>query len=247
MPGCKQGQEQLIFNPEDIPMIRMLTAFSAVVLGLSTPASAEMEISLYLGVQELSDSTGSGTLPGGAPVNRNFNWEGRSLEAPIYYGARAIWWTPSDLGFGIEGTHTKAYASSSDLAATGLARFELSDGHNIFTANVMKRWPGAFASGRLTPYLGAGVGVAIPHVDALVPGASNRTFDYELTGPALRGIAGVKYDFNEDWAIFGEYQFTWSDNDITIDADPAVAGQLDGQISTELLTHALNIGISYSF
>ena len=227
-------------------MHRILTAATALAIGFAAPAAAEMELSFYLGVQELSDSNGSGFLPGGAPISRNFNWEGNSLEAPIYYGARAIWWTPDDLGFGIEGTHTKAYASGADRAAIGVSRFELSDGHNIITANVMKRWPGAI-SDRLTPYVGAGIGVAIPHVDAQVLGASNRTFDYEYTGPALRGIAGMKYDFNEDWAIFGEYQFTWSDNDITLDADPTVAGQTNGKLSTELLTHALNIGISYSF
>ncbi|QGX97297.1 porin family protein [Roseovarius faecimaris] len=227
-------------------MTRIMTAASALIIGLAVPAAAEMELSFYLGVQELSDSSGSGVLPGGAPISRNFNWEGNSLEAPIYYGARAIWWTPSDIGFGLEGTHTKAYASSADKAAIGVSRFELSDGHNIITANVMKRWPDAFAA-KLTPYVGAGIGVAIPHVDAQVLGAANRTFDYEFTGPAVRGIAGMKYDINDRWAVFGEYQFTWSDNDITIDADPTVPGQTNGKLNTELLTHAINIGIAYRF
>jgi lipid A oxidase len=206
-----------------------------------------MEISAYLGLQSVQESNGSGFLPGGAPISRNFNWDGNSLDAPIYYGARAIWWMPSDIGFGIEGTHTKAYASAADKAATGLSRFELSDGHNIFTANVMKRWPGAFTNARLTPYVGAGVGVAIPHVDAQGLGASTRTYDYEYTGPAVRGIAGMKYDLNEKWAVFGEYQFTWSDNDITIDADALVPGQTAGKLNTEILTHAVNFGLSYSF
>lgn len=228
-------------------MNRIFTTASAMIFGLASPALAEIELSFYMGAQGVTESTGSGVLPGGAPVSRKFDWKGKSFDAPIYYGARAMWWMPSDIGFGIEGTHTKAYASGADKAAIGVSRFELSDGHNIFTANVMKRWPGAFASGRLTPYVGGGLGIAVPHVDAQVLGAANRTYDYEYTGPALRGIAGVKYSFNEDWAVFGEYQFTWSDNDITIDADPTVPGQLDGKISTELLTHALNVGISYSF
>lgn len=228
-------------------MIRNLAVVATAAVAFAMPASAEMELSFYLGTQGLSESTGSGTLPGGAPVNHKFDWEGNPFDAPIYYGLRAMWWNTNNLGFGIEGTHTKAYASTADKAAIGVSRFELSDGHNILTANIMKRWPGAFASARLTPYVGGGVGVAIPHVDAQVLGASNRTFGYETTGPALRGIAGVKYDFNERWALFGEYQFTWSDNDITIDADPLVPGQAPGKISTELLTHALNVGISYSF
>ncbi len=221
---------------------------AAVALAMTTmPAAAEVELSLYLGVQNVQGSTGSGTFPGGVPVSRSFDWEGRPLENPYYYGGRAMWWTQSNIGFGIEGTHTKAYASTADLAAIGASSFELSDGHNIITANIMKRWPGAFKLEKFTPYVGAGAGIAIPHVDVTVNGASNRTFGYETTGPALRGIAGIKYDLNDHWALFTEYQFTWSDNDITIDADPLVPGQLPGSISTDILTHAVNIGVSYSF
>ena len=228
-------------------MFRHAQAAAAVLVAMAAPAAAEMEVSLYLGVQSVQESTGSGTLPGGAAFSRSFDWKGNPLDAPIYYGGRVMWWTANNIGFGIAGTHTKAYASAGDLAALGMSRFELSDGHNIFTANVMKRWPGAFASAKWTPYVGGGVGIAVPHVDAQVIGATNRTYDYETTGMALRGIAGMKYNFNEDWAIFGEYQFTWSDNEITIDPDPAVPGQAPGQLNTDLLTHAVNIGISYSF
>ena len=87
----------------------------------------------------------------------------------------------------------------------------------------------------------------MPHVDIKVTGASGRTFGYETTGPAVRGIAGVKYNINEKWALFGEYQIVYSDNDATIDADPAVAGQTNGKLKTELLTQAINVGFSYRF
>lgn len=235
-------------DPGDIPAMstHAKAAFAAIAttFALTAPAAAEMEVSLYLGIQSVQESTGSGTLPGGAAFSRSFDWEGNPLDPPIYYGGRVMWWTPNNIGFGIEGTHTKAYASAADLAALGLSKLELSDGHNIITANVMKRWPGAFTSANWTPYVGGGIGVAIPHVDAQVVGAANRTFGYEATGVALRGIAGMKYDFNEDWALFSEYQFTWSDNEITLDPDP---GQPAGRLNTEILTHAVNIGISYSF
>lgn len=210
-------------------------------------AAAELELSFYLGIQGVQDSTASGFLPDGTPFSRSIDWEGRSFEAPFYYGGRVIWWLDNDIGFGIEGTHTKAYAPDAEAASIGLARFELSDGHNIFTANIMKRWPGAFANGVFTPYVGGGIGIAVPHVDAQPFGSSNRTYDFEATGPALRGLAGLKYDITEDWALFGEYQFTWSDNEITIDADPLVPGQAAGQLNTDLVTHAFNFGISYTF
>ncbi|MEM7076413.1 MAG: outer membrane beta-barrel protein [Pseudomonadota bacterium] len=225
-----------------IPLVSVL-ALSA----LAQPAWAEFELSFYLGIQGVQDSTASGSLPDGTPFSRSIDWEGRSFEAPFYYGGRAMWWTQNNIGFGIEGTHAKAYMPDSEAASIGLSRFELSDGHNIFTANVMKRWPGAALKGSFTPYIGGGIGIAVPHVDTLVVGAQSRTYDFESTGLALRGIAGMKYDINQSWALFGEYQITWSDNDITIDADQGTPGQTPGKLSTDLTTHALNFGISYSF
>ncbi len=220
-------------------------AAAAAILLMASPAAAEFELSFYLGTQTASDSNASGYLPnGGAAFSRNVGWDGKSFDAPIYYGGRAMWWTSSNLGFGIEGTHTKAYASTTDKAAMGFSRLEFTDGHNIITANVMKRFPGAFGGSNFTPYGGAGIGVAIPHVDILAVGATNRTYDYEMTGLALRGIAGIKYALTDDWALFGEYQITWSDNDVTIDGDPLGA---NGKLRTELVTHAVNVGVSYSF
>ena len=213
---------------------------------IAAPATAEMELSLYLGVQSVQDSTISGTLPGGAAVNRSVDWQGKPLEKPFYYGARGTWWTANNLGFGLELTHAKAYADAASMAALGVSSLELSDGHNIITANVMKRWPGAFAkTPKFTPYVGAGLGIAMPHVDVTPNAAGSvRTFGYETTGLAARGIAGVKYDLNQDWALFGEYQVTWSDNDLTVDAP---VGTAPGKLSTELVTHAVNFGVSYSF
>lgn len=54
-------------------------------------------------------------------------------------------------------------ASPADRAALGVDKREFTDGHTIVTANIMKRWPGAFAKApKFTPYVGAGVGVALP-------------------------------------------------------------------------------------
>jgi len=228
-------------------MFRQARNAAAMLMLMTAPAAAEMELSLYLGWQATDDSTGSGFLPGGAPFSRSIDWDADPFENPLYYGGRAMWWTPRDFGFGIEGTHTKALASAGDLAALGLTSMEFSDGHNIITANVMKRWPGALNGSRFTPYVGAGVGIAVPHVDIQVAGAPNRTFGFETTGPAVRGIAGVKYDLNDRWALFGEYQITWSDNEATIDPDITVPGQTPGELNTEITTHALNVGASYSF
>ncbi|WP_272001823.1 outer membrane protein [Roseovarius sp. ZX-A-9] len=222
------------------------TALAAIFL-MAAPAAAEVELSLYMGLQSVDDSTVSGALPNGTVVNRKFKWDGNPLDNPYYYGARATWWTANNLGFGIEGTHAKAYASAADQAIIGTSRFELSDGHNIITANVLKRWPDAFAGSKFTPYIGAGLGIAVPHVDIQVIGSAGRTFGYEQTGIAARGIAGMKYAINDRWGLFGEYQIIWSDNDITVDPNPAIPAQTPTKLRTELVMHAVNIGISYSF
>ncbi len=225
-------------------MLKTLQTAAAAILLLASPAAAEFELSLYMGVQSNNDSTASGNLPDGTAFSRKVKWEANPLENPFYYGGRAMWWTYSNYGFGIEGTHTKAYASAADRAALGVSRLEFSDGHNIVTANVMKRFPSAFEGTNFTPYAGAGIGVAIPHVDIEVLGSSTRTHGFETTGLALRGIAGMKYAINDKWSLFSEYQIIWSDNDATIEGNP---GQPDGKLRTELTTHAVNVGVSYNF
>jgi len=118
-------------------LTRILTTIGAVAL-LTMPAYAETEISVYGGVQTAPHSSVSGTRADGTPFHDNIGWEGRSLSMPIYYGARAMWWQPSDIGYGIEVTHAKFYAPTGDMPA-GFSRMEFSDGHNIATVNVMKR------------------------------------------------------------------------------------------------------------
>ena len=135
------SMHNLFEQKSDTPMFRYAKSALAALVLMASPAAAEVELSFYLGWQATADSTGSGTLPGGAAFSRRFDWDARPFDSPIYYGGRAIYWTQSNWGFGVEGTHTKAYASPLDLAALGLSRLELSDGHNIITANAMKRFP----------------------------------------------------------------------------------------------------------
>ncbi|WP_026758521.1 outer membrane protein [Sediminimonas qiaohouensis] len=211
-------------------------AAATLTAALAGPAAAEMELSLYSGVQTLPHSNLSGTYPAGGSFSRHVKWNGKSFAAPPYYGARAMWWRPSNIGWGVEFTHAKAYASDADMNALGFSSLEFTDGHNLITVNVMKRWPDRW--GGFTPYAGAGLGVAVPHVDATTTGGS-RTYGYQLTGPAARLTAGAKYDLNDKWAVFGEYQFTYSDNDVDLNGG--------GSMKTTLITNALNFGLSYKF
>ena len=83
-------------------MIKTAKAAFFALVALATPAAAEFELSLYLGAQGVTDSTASGTLPGGGGTfNSNIDWEGNPFDMPIYYGGRAMWWNDNGIGFGI--------------------------------------------------------------------------------------------------------------------------------------------------
>ena len=99
----------------------------------------------------------------------------------------------------------------------------------------MRRWPNQW--GNVTPYVGGGLGIAVPHVD--IESAGGKTFGYQLTGPAVRWTAGASYDLNDQWAVFGEYQGTYSMNQIDLDSG--------GSLETDIITNALNLGVSFSF
>lgn len=208
-----------------------LTALGAMI---AAPALAESELSFYTGAQTAPHSRVEGNNAG-TPFSFLATWEGRSGEAPPYYGFRYTRWTSDNLGFGVDFNHAKVYADDATLATNGFTNLEFTDGLNILTANVFYRWQQPDRA--WTPYVGAGLGVAIPHVDVLIGG--NRTFEYQLTGPAAMVAAGVKYDFNDRWGMFGEYKGTYSVNEAELSGG--------GSLSTNIVTNALNIGVSFSF
>lgn len=211
--------------------------FAALLTGaLAVPAAAEFELGVYSGWQTAPASRAEGDLPGGGTYSERFDWEGRSFEMPLYYGLRGTWWTGENFGWGVEGTHTKVYAPDGARNAAGFDRFELSDGLNIITLNALRRWPNRWAG--LTPYVGGGLGFAMPHVD-VEPTGGPSTYGFEVTGPAARVFAGASYAVTERWSVFGEYQATWSDNTADLDGG--------GSLQTEIVTNALNLGVSYSF
>ncbi|MFP4044008.1 MAG: outer membrane protein [Rhodosalinus sp.] len=219
-------------------MRQVATIFRAALLALlmAGPAAAEFELSIYSGYQTAPHSRAKGDYPGGGTYNALFGWEGRSFELPLYYGARGTWWVNDRFGWGFEGTHTKVYAPGAERNAAGFDRFELSDGHNIITANALRRWPNRWKG--VTPHVGGGLGFAMPHVD-VEPAGGPRTYGFQVTGPAVRLFAGASMDLSERWALFGEYQFTWSDNTADLDGG--------GSLETRIITNAVNLGVSYRF
>lgn len=198
-------------------------------LGSVTVAQAEVQLSFYTGTQSAPHSIIDDSVLGEGRVK----WLGKSFEAPIYAGVRATWWKSDIWGFGIEVNHAKVY--SENKAALGYDVLEFTDGINLITANVFRRFPNA---GRFTPYVGGGLGISVPHVEIQRVGES-KTFEYQLTGPAAILVFGTSYEINDKWSLFAEYKGSYSMNKARVDAG--------GTLSTNIVTNALNIGFSYSF
>lgn len=200
-----------------------------------TLASAQVELSFYGGAQSAPASdVAIRNDPVIADDDFSIGWEGRSASAPIYYGIRATRWQSPTFGYGLDFTHNKVYPKDGELP-DGYDVLEFTDGLNTLTVNAYRRWPNVI--GDVSPYVGGGVGVAIPHVE--VTSGASETFGYQLTGPAATWIAGASYPISSQWSVFGEYKGTFSAN----------SGDLDtgGTVETDIFTNAVNVGVSFNF
>jgi lipid A oxidase len=215
-------------------MIRLFTVLA--LMSAPAMACAEVELSFYGGSQSAPHSVVTVT---GDPLiaDEEFTagWEGLSFTAPPQYGIRATWWQDSNYGFGVELNHAKVYADDATRAANGYDVLEFTDGLNILTVNGFRRWQDAFAG--LTPYLGGGIGISVPHVEVTKNGSD--TFGYQLGGPAVAWMAGATYPINDRWSVFGEYKGTYSMNSVDLDSG--------GTLETNIITNSINIGVGLNF
>lgn len=219
-----------------VTMRRVLKIAAALICLLAGPVAAEFEISVYSGLQTSPHSTVKGDDPSGiGEFNFTAGWKGDSLSMPPYYGIRGTWWQSDTIGYGLEFNHAKVYADDDTLDDNGLETLEFTDGLNIVTVNVFRRFP--LVDRRWTPYIGGGIGISIPHVEFESSGDS--TFNYQYGGPAVQWIAGVAYPLTETWSVFGEYKGTYSRNSVDLDGG--------GDLETNILTNALNLGVSFNF
>jgi lipid A oxidase len=201
-------------------------------------ARAEMQFSVYGGLNE----TFSSTVRLDASLNdrRSIDWEGNSFEMPPYWGVRGTYWLgkSSPWGFAVDFTHAKAAADLDFATDPTYKRLEFTDGNNLLMFDVLYRF-NPMNNGTLVPYVGAGVGVAIPHVEVTLTDGSPRTYEYQLAGPAAQILAGLEYKMTPSWSLFAEGRLSYSH----------IAADLSGggEIETDLWSPQLAIGLTYRF
>jgi lipid A oxidase len=198
------------------------------------PVSAETQISVFGGANWNFSSdvttTGVGT--------HSVDWDGESFEMPPYWGVRGVYWMSpsSNWGFGIDYVHAKAAADLDGIPGTPYDRLEFTDGLNLLMLDVLYRFSPAM-NGTLVPYVGAGVGLAIPHVEVTI-GASE-TYEYQLTGAAAQVLAGLEYKLDKSWSLFTEARLSYAH----IEADLTGGGTLE----TDLVSPQIAVGLTYRF
>ncbi|PJI85929.1 lipid A oxidase [Yoonia maricola] len=199
-------------------------------------AMADVELSFYGGVQSAPSSDISIRDPEIGDDDFSQDWEGRSFEAPPYYGIRATHWRSPTFGFGLDFAHNKVYPTDGSLPPD-YEVLEFTDGLNTLTINAYRRWNAVV--GDVSPYVGGGIGVALPHVEVTNTNATDETFGYQLTGPAATWIAGASMPINDRLSVFGEYKGTFSSNTADLESG--------GTLEADIVTNALNFGVSFNF
>lgn len=210
---------------------------AALLLGGSVSA-AEFQLSVYGGLFDIGDSKVSGNDPTGAgSFSFNSGWTTRSVDAlPPSFGIRGTWWATSSTGYSLGFTHLDARADDATLTSSGFSVLEFDDGINTVTVNAIRRFP---MSSKFTPYVGGGIGLAVPGVNIQTSSAGVQTNEMKFGGIVAQVQSGVEYQINENWSVFGEYQMNVIDLDIDLNGG--------GNVSTGLVTNSVNIGAGFSF
>jgi lipid A oxidase len=205
----------------------------AVVMVASAASGQQFQISGYGGYQTAPHS--GVTITGEAPFTTG--WEGKSFTHPIYYGVRGTWWLDGlglpNAGLSIDFSHTKVYSNPADWPAD-ITHLEFTDGLNLLTANALYRFS---SEDQFRPYVGAGLGIAVPHVE--LTRTSGSTFEYQYGGPTVQLMAGFDFMLDANWSVFAEYKGNFTMVDVAVDSGD--------RLQTDIVTNAINVGVSFHF
>lgn len=196
-----------------------------------TPHSAdattpETVVAGYVGAAHTHASDIRFLAPGSTDLTvHGVDWMGRPFKSPIYYGARAIRWHGTGAtGTMLDFTHSKAIAppgqtvrlsgsrngrAAPETGRTGdlFKHLEFSHGHNMLTLNRLLRV--GLPTARVAPYLGAGAGVNLPHTEIQFLDETERTYEYQYTGPTGQVLVGVELRLPR-LSLFVEYKLSVS-------------------------------------
>lgn len=165
-------------------------------------------------------------------VARDVEWHGEPFIDPYYYGVRIQrWFEGGYIGSMLDFTHSKTIArTAQEIKSTGtfdgapspesgtigdmFKRLEFSHGHNMLILNGLVRLPGI--TSRLSPYVGGGAGINLPHTEVQLNDGTERTFEYQMSGPVFQGLVGLEFRLARV-SYFIEYKFTYARYDVPLE------------------------------
>jgi lipid A oxidase len=242
-------------------------------------AQAETIIAGYGGITHTHSSDVHFSKPGVTDLTAHgVDWIGRPFKSPIYYGLRAIRWPEaSRTGGMVDFTHAKAIsvreqsvrfsgtrngqpADATRKMGDTFRHLEFSHGHNMLTLNGMFRL-GALAP-TIRPYVGAGVGVSLPHTEVQFRDEAKRTYEYQMTGGVGQVLAGIELRLPRV-SVFVEYKLSIAPYGVPLSARDGSKGNAfidywaqfrqwwrgeepeSGRLTTTLASHHLIGGVGY--
>ncbi len=170
------------------------------------------------------------------PFKVTAGWEGKSFSMPPYYGIRLTHWQ-SSTGWGLDFTHSKAYADAPTLGKTGFELLQFTDGLNNLTVHRQTKFD--YKNEKFVAYYGYGVGIIVPHVEFQAKKELSRTFKYQYGGPTLALNGGLKLLVSDNKYVFTEYKFTASWLHVSLNGG--------GSLESRIFTNALNVGLGFEF
>lgn len=216
--------------------MRLIIFVLLVVSAFAAQASERAIISVYAGAQSIQNSrVESFDLDGDGSFSFNSEWE-NDADSPLpRFGVRYTRWVNNAYGWGIDFNRTNFHARKKSLTGTEISSLSFSGGLNLVTVNAHRRWSDIGLP--ITPYVSLGLGLSIPQVNVEIDGKT--TQKTQIGGGAVQWVTGASYHLSDRFAVFGEYQGSYSMNRVDL---------LDGgNLNAPITTNAVNIGVSLGF
>lgn len=190
--------------------------------------SAEMMVAGYVGIPYTfpSDVRFRDRAKATDFTMKAVGWDGKPFKHPLYYGVRVARWSPGNrTGVMLDFLHSKAISRPGDeLQLEGLRdgkpvppkakvedlfrTLEFSHGHNMLMATGLLRLGSLMPN--VSPYVGLGGGVSLPHTEIRKAGEQARTYEYQYAGPVAQALVGIEIRLPGS-SVFFEYKFTFAD------------------------------------
>jgi hypothetical protein len=206
------------------------------------------------------------------------HWYTNPFHNPIYYGARVVRWSSGGTtGMMLDFTHSKAIADRGQEASFSgtingkpapprarigelMKHLEFTHGHNMLTLNGLLRLPSLHP--RVSPYIGAGAGILLPHTQVEIANGEHRTYEYNYAGPVGQALFGVELRLART-SFFVEYKFTYAQYEaplsqmdgswLFLDIWRQIRRWIDGEeppgghVSTDIASHQVISGLAVRF